>query len=750
MIARDEAPALRRCLESVAPFVDEIVVVDTGSSDDTVATAESFGARVVVHRWEEDFAKARNSGLARATGDWILQLDCDEVMARRDLQGLKRRLQDTSVAGILLTTRNYTFDGNRVGWTPCRGDYAEEGDYPGWFPTSKVRLFRRDARIGYVGAVHELVEPSIRAIGGAIAAWDLPVHHYGYVEKAHTASGERYLHLAQKKVKAQPFDAKAWYELALCYRDAARWEDAVQAFERVLDLLTLLPREALKELHLREELIYNDYGVVLLQRRDVAAAREAFEKALAIDAHSPAILNNAALALEALGDTARAKALYEAASSISPSNEVIRRNLERVAQPPSLSVCMIVRDEEARLGRCLDSLRGLADEIVVVDTGSTDRTVALAKAHGAKVHHFAWCDDFSAARNVSLQHATGQWILWLDADDVIPPEERVRIRTLLKAPRDQAYYLVLENQGPEKSRCLQLRLFPNLPGVHFEKPVHEQVVYSLAALGVKSLVTDVRIIHTGYASPEVVAAKKERYLKLMARWLETHPQDQFLRAQVALTYHTTDRHTNAVEEYEKIVADAGCRETNPLLYLQALVFLGRSYLALGQLTESLRCLEQACEIDAHFPLVQLSLGECYTRLHRPERALHHLHAAAQDEGQVSFVPIDAQMARYARHFFSAKNWEALGRCQEAEREYRQAHRIKSDHPAALRNLGELLLTEGRYQEAIPIFESLILSAPNEADYFRRLGDCYAGLRVVEAAKMCYEKTLALKRSEIHP
>ena len=89
----------------------------------------------------------------------------------------------------------------------------------------------------------------------------------------------------------------------------------------------------------------------------------------------------------------------------------------RPAKRQTLALCMIVKDEEAHLGCCLESVKGLVDEIVVVDTGSTDRTVEIARQYGARVFSYGWHDDFAAARNVSLSHAGADWILVLDADE---------------------------------------------------------------------------------------------------------------------------------------------------------------------------------------------------------------------------------------------------------------------------------------------------------------------------------------------
>src|SRR3974390_1612326 len=96
----------------------------------------------------------------------------------------------------------------------------------------------------------------------------------------------------------------------------------------------------------------------------------------------------------------------------------------------TLTINLIVRNEEQTLGRCLDSVRGLAEEIVVVDTGSTDRTREIAAARGARVVEFPWCDDFAAARNESLRQATGPWVLWLDADEYFDDGNREKVKAL--------------------------------------------------------------------------------------------------------------------------------------------------------------------------------------------------------------------------------------------------------------------------------------------------------------------------------
>src|SRR5579885_2980294 len=108
-----------------------------------------------------------------------------------------------------------------------------------------------------------------------------------------------------------------------------------------------------------------------------------------------------------------------------------------------LSLTMIVKNEAAALGRCLASVRDIVDEIIVVDTGSSDNTKEIARQYEAKVFDFPWCDNFASARNESIRHATGQWLLWLDADEYFDDANRQRLQNLLaNLPDDNTAYLM--------------------------------------------------------------------------------------------------------------------------------------------------------------------------------------------------------------------------------------------------------------------------------------------------------------------
>src|SRR5262249_36848573 len=136
-----------------------------------------------------------------------------------------------------------------------------------------------------------------------------------------------------------------------------------------------------------------------------------------------------------------------------------------------VSLCMIVRNEERFLAECLQSVADLVDEIVVIDSGSTDRTKEIAAGFGAKVIDFTWVDNFAAARNESLRHATGNWIPWLDADERLDAANRERLRRLLAEPRSENVGYIMRQSsrleaGPHAVVHVdQVRLFPNHAGL---------------------------------------------------------------------------------------------------------------------------------------------------------------------------------------------------------------------------------------------------------------------------------------------
>ena len=220
--------------------------------------------------------------------------------------------------------------------------------------------------------------------------------------------------------------------------------------------------------------------------------------------------------------------------------------------PPKISLCMIVKNEEAHLPACLNTVADLVGEVIVVDTGSTDATRQAAERFGARVYDFPWCDSFAAARNESLRHATGDWILWLDADDRIDEVNRQRLRTLFANLPDEtgAYlmrYVALHDAVVGGSSAVDhAQMFRNHPQIRWEYRVHEQILPAVERLGGWVRPTDVVIHHLGYQDAVVVRRKLERNGRLLELDYADHPDDPLILFNLGRTLLRLDRVAESV------------------------------------------------------------------------------------------------------------------------------------------------------------------------------------------------------------
>ncbi|MFZ7125417.1 MAG: glycosyltransferase [Desulfobacterales bacterium] len=239
MIVKDEEKHLSRCLASLKPIVDEIIVVDTGSTDSTKHIASIFGAKVFDFKWNNDFAAARNYSLQKATGDWILVMDADEVISKKDYGSFRSIIQGSKLPfpAYSIVTRNYTRQCNTIGWVTNKGDYQKEEAGFGWTPSEKVRLFRRDPDIRFSFPVHEVVSPSLEAKGVAIHQCEIPVHHYGRLDTVQLKDkGKKYLEMGLVKLDQMGNDETALRELAVEAGIQGQYQTAIDLWHRLIVL----------------------------------------------------------------------------------------------------------------------------------------------------------------------------------------------------------------------------------------------------------------------------------------------------------------------------------------------------------------------------------------------------------------------------------------------------------------------------------------------------------------------------------
>jgi tetratricopeptide (TPR) repeat protein len=307
MIVRDEADQIAECLRSVRGLVDEMVVVDTGSTDDTPARAQEQGARVVVFPWSNDFAAARNCSIAEATGDWILVLDADERLFPRHFEAMRRLMAKHWAQAVQLFVRNYTDDANLLGWQPIDPAQPESIGFCGYVDSPQARLFRRREGVGYKGLVHETLAAKGGHVAPPVYRANVLVHHYKQSRPAGRVESRNrlILDLSRKRSETEPDDPDIWRQRAMAAMDCGERAEAVTSLERAIELgpqrrdhyfqlasiLILIGqaeracevcRQALDRFPDEPELVQS-LGEALLSAGQAADAREAFARSLELD-----------------------------------------------------------------------------------------------------------------------------------------------------------------------------------------------------------------------------------------------------------------------------------------------------------------------------------------------------------------------------------------------------------------------------------------------------------------------------------
>ncbi|MHC1728118.1 MAG: glycosyltransferase [Syntrophobacteraceae bacterium] len=293
-------------------------------------------------------------------------------------------------------------------------------------------------------------------------------------------------------------------------------------------------------------------------------------------------------------------------------------------QSAGLSVCMIVKNESANLDDALASFVPFADEIVVVDTGSSDNTKEIASRFTPNVFDFEWIDDFAAARNFAISKATGSYQLWLDADDRISPENGKHINSLKQLFNGKkGFYFVLENHQADapSSFCQQLRCIPLTPEVRFEGRIHEQIFPSAVRSGLELVTTDIVIRHVGYMTEEMRFAKAKRNLEILERERAAGTDHGGLYFFLALTHAPMGNKDEAVRYMEAALERFEKEYYNHHLIPEGYLFLAKVSLEQEDKDKCVRYLAKAASVVTGSPLHNFQIGIMYQRLGKHFQAI---------------------------------------------------------------------------------------------------------------------------------
>ena len=290
-------------------------------------------------------------------------------------------------------------------------------------------------------------------------------------------------------------------------------------------------------------------------------------------------------------------------------------------------------------------------QVVVVDTGSTDRTKEIIKEVGAELYEFPWPDSFSAARNESLKYAKGKWVFWMDADDTLPfTSGEIILENALTAPKEISAFVVpvqFVDEGPGAgTRVDHVKLFRNDPRVRFEFRIHEQNLSSLRALGGEIARSAAVVLHSGYdVSDEGQARKRERDEKLLKLDLAEHPDHPFVLFNLGMTAHFTNAHEDAIQWLTRCIEVSEPSESH---VRKAYALLAGSQNKSGASREALATIEHGLSVVPEDPELHFQAAMLLTEMKRYPEARLHYEVIGNDIGG-HFSSIDMSILTFKRY-----------------------------------------------------------------------------------------------------
>jgi glycosyltransferase involved in cell wall biosynthesis len=398
-------------------------------------------------------------------------------------------------------------------------------------------------------------------------------------------------------------------------------------------------------------------------------------------------------------------------ATVSVSETVVPASRDRTTQPYTarVSLCMIVKNEERHLADCLAPLANLFTEIIVVDTGSTDRTKEIAARYGAKVYDFTWVDSFAAARNESIRHATGEWIFWLDADDRLDEENLKRLtRFLHELPDENNAYMMCQWSTPDPSTGSalivdQVRLFRNLPKARWRYRVHEQIYLALRENGANEVGTDIVIRHLGYQETDLRLRKQDRNIRLLQMELEAMPRDSFVLFNLANAYMDHGQADKAIPFLLRCIECAPARVSflskAYFLLAGALNLLGRGDEALQHCREGKKLFPQSADLLFQEGVLLIARGAWADVRDSFERIL-------ELPPKRNYVGTDANMTGYRTRHNLALAYRNLGLSNKAEEQWLLLLEQTPEFGPAWLALVELYLEQNRQDKTDALLQRL--------------------------------------------
>ncbi|HUI06986.1 MAG TPA: glycosyltransferase [Verrucomicrobiae bacterium] len=783
ILTHNQLAHTKLCLQSIenhTPERYELILVDNGSTDGTPEFLREYErtrscVRVIRNDTNRGFAAANNQGLAVARAKYVLLLNNDTVVTKNWLGRMLAVFDRFPEVGLVGPVSNYVSGPQLVKGAAYKTldelpSFAERWAAQHAGESQKVHrlvgfcLLARRAVIEKIGGLDERFGSGnfedddfcLRAglVGfKARIAQDAFIHHTGSQTFRGANIDYRQAMLRNwelfKKKWSLPADAaiEKGYRLPLTLANAESLVaplpgseqttrvDAAKLAKRKTAGIVLPPCALIGHLGPARELLRGK------------KPRDAWEATLAVlkvrPFHPEAYLFLAEIA-QATGDSTSARLCAEHARRLAPGWKPARRFLNQrlkgaarvdwltlpdsVTSDPSrvasrLTVCLIAKNEEKFIGQCLASVRGLADQIVVVDTGSTDRTVEIANEHGAEVHSFVWCDDFSAARNAALEHARGDWVLMLDADEELTAEGREIVREEMRAGDVIAYRLPIVDEGcEEEGHSYVPRLFRNAPALFYVGRIHEQVFSSVevrrAEWGLENKFSRATLRHHGYTEQmSRERDKNTRNLRLLELAIQEMPDEPNLLMNYGLELARAGKPAAALDQYreafhalealpenqvvpelrESLVAQLCTQLMAANKYQELIQMLGAPLARRGGLTASL-----------HF-----GLGLAHMELKNYREAAEQFRQCLAKRDRPSLVPMNRDIRKAGPHHCLATCLMHLGEFDAAGEAFQRALAADPQSRRVRFDLANFLFSRGSPVEALTQLHALVAENAGE-------------------------------------
>jgi len=437
-----------------------------------------------------------------------------------------------------------------------------------------------------------------------------------------------------------------------------------------------------------------------------------------------------------------------------------------------LTLSMIVRNEENRLRDCLESIKNIADEMVIVDTGSTDQTLEIARQYNAKIYHFDWVNDFSAARNFALSKSTGKWILYLDADERLKADSVPLVSSIINKEEKTGCRceVISKNSFRNSSQIMRYtRLFFNTPGIKFTGTFHEQIENSLLANNYSLCSPDIQIDHIGYdLSDADIRTKAERNLFYLLKEYSQN-SSSYNAYQIGNTYQILNDEQKAYDYYSRTITDElFSAEYKSICYLH----MSSYELSMHQLDQAAEYCNKGLIANTYLPQLYLisseinfrkgnisdACADCLKAYELNRKIINKEHKSSQITTsfdvkkplyQGLYISISASETEWINRFIILLRQTAPSECELIEKLFSneifsEEKRIEFFKIITKDNLQCLLAILGKYEhpdKILFIADYVSENFPENSKVLTFCGKCYSQAGEKQKAKIYYERAL---------